>query len=495
MSFNTLPDEQPFLSYYTSSLRVLHADGRSVEHVYGMQVGVDFYDDRIESIALWPMQRILVIKGEGEDFPRDDRHYAYRKTVKLSSEQAAEIRQAVEPLGSVRAYINDRENFMRFSSLEYDIHIQASSGLEEIESFWALVESITDYSRELPGASEFTEIHDPAEGLSGNFSIDHAWKWQDSFDCRASLDFRYIGSNRAFDEVARRLEGDLSGYKTAEKAWTAFLGSSLMGIEWGLWVGINYERAGVYFNASDYEDFDQLWITAADFGANGMEKYSFRSIHEVYGYFAAASEWMEAHEVGPSADSNWYRIVPALLKELRCLVCASRSEDDPELLKFFPAGYLEKKAKLAEEEARLAEEERRLSVDRFMKEGPGADALPGTHPSMLDGFKPISFIWYYDHVEGCAPDEKCWMEVSEKLRDATNDYAPMALIGDYPPEQKSERLWEQVLWADEYRLLEQLNDWLFVCDDFDFERKKWQKGCAFHEVAYRLYSLASTQSK
>jgi hypothetical protein len=132
---------------------------------------------------------------------------------------------------------------------------------------------------------------------------------------------------------------------------------------------------------------------------------------------------------------------------------------------------------------------RRLFRKLFLAEADPAVELETNlgHPSLVGGFNPLTFIWYYDHVEGCAPDEACWTEVSEKLRLATNDGAPQALIGDYPPEQKSERLWEQVLWADQHGVLMKLNDWLFVCDEFDMERKKWQPGCAFHEIAYSLW--------
>jgi hypothetical protein len=115
------------------------------------------------------------------------------------------------------------------------------------------------------------------------------------------------------------------------------------------------------------------------------------------------------------------------------------------------------------------------------------EAYPG-HPSLVGGFNPLTFIWHYDHVERCAPDEECWIKVSERLVTDAGEMGPQPLLGDtYAPEEKSVRLWEQVLWAHEHGILEQFSDWIYGCDLMDFERKKWQKGCAFHEVAIELW--------
>jgi hypothetical protein len=130
----------------------------------------------------------------------------------------------------------------------------------------------------------------------------------------------------------------------------------------------------------------------------------------------------------------------------------------------------------------------------FRKLFPAADNSPVEleagigHPSLKGGFNPLTFIWHYDHVEGCAPDEECWIKVSGRLVTAEGESGPSALLGELAtPQEKATRLWEQVLWAHDHGMLEDFNDWIYGCDLLDFERKKWQPGCAFHEVAFSLY--------
>jgi hypothetical protein len=474
---------EPVASYYLHEMRVVRLSDQELQAQHGLIVGIDIYEDRLEAIYARILTEVRVVRGEGEDDSVDDRLMVFRKTAVLNEELQGRLRAEFEGLRGVRCFNPEEDAQMRFMSREYDFFLGCND--PATVQLWGEIERQTGISQAVPAGADFSEV--VMDGAANSYALDHAWKWVGEFECQASLDSRFVGGSRLLDDVVAQLEEANADYMQPDRAWLAFLAASLTGIEWGLNVGVNFDKPGVYFSTSDYKDFDRVWPVAVDFIQGLSEAKWFRSVIEVYAYFHEASRWMEMHGVSPPAGSSWYGIVETVLKELRYLACEYRVKHQENLGIYVPNEFIEKKEALNAELARLAEEARTEETERFMNDGSGPDAPEGTHPAMMNGFKPASFIWFYDHVKGCAPDEACWTEVSEKLRLATNDGAPEALIGDYPPEQKSERLWEQVLWADQHGLLEKLNDWLFVCDDFDMERKKWQTGCAFHEVAIELW--------
>jgi hypothetical protein len=477
----TVPE--PIASYYSHEMRVDSPSDEELQAHHGLIVGIDIYENRVEAIYARMLTDVRVVRGVGEDDPVDDRLMVFRKTAVLNGELQGRLRAEFEDLHGVRCVYPEKDTRMRLMSLEYDFYLECND--PATVQLWDEIERQTGISQAAPADADFSEV--VKDGSTDSYALDHAWKWVGEFECQASLDNRFVGGNRLLNDVVAQLEGVNADYMQPDRAWLAFLAASLTGIEWGLNVGVDFDKPGVYFSASDYEDFDRVWSVAVAFIPGLSEAKWFRSVIEVYAYFHEASRWMEMRGVSPPAGSSWYGIVETMLKEFRLLVCKDQSMSQKNLGIYVPIEFIEKKDALDAELARLAEETRTAERERFIEDGPGPDAPSGTHPAMLDGFKPLSFIWFYDHVEGCAPDEACWTEVTEKLRLATNDDAPEALIGDYPPEQKSERLWEQVLWADQHGVLMKLNDWLFVCDEFDMERKKWQTGCAFHEVAIELW--------